>query len=166
MNASDRVCLLHPRPQLFMLGLAAPQASRHVLDRHKFPGGRPPYKSNFYCHPGRAGGTPMLLAFIRPRVGVQEPGITRYGFRRFDGTHSEYCAPRHQDAENPATARKANDQARALMVEADAVLAQEVALSGTLCLWLALVSHAQAAQRSTGKSLRCHRVRSLHVGGS
>src|ERR1700687_354893 len=23
--------------------------------------GRPPYKSNFYCHPGRAGGTPMLL---------------------------------------------------------------------------------------------------------
>jgi len=31
------------------------------------------------------------------------------------------------------------------MVEADAVLAQEVALSGTLRLWLALVSHAQAA---------------------
>src|SRR5580704_18984901 len=23
--------------------------------------GRPPYKSNFYCHPRRAGGTPMLL---------------------------------------------------------------------------------------------------------
>src|ERR1700680_4575803 len=23
--------------------------------------GRPPHKSNFYCHPGRAGGTPMLL---------------------------------------------------------------------------------------------------------
>ena len=101
-----------------------------------------------------------------PGVGVQEPGITRYGFRRFDGTHGEYCAPRHQDAENPATARKANDQARALMVEADAVLTQEVALSGTLCLWLALVSHAQAAQRSTGKSLRCHQVRSLHVEGS
>jgi len=31
------------------------------------------------------------------------------------------------------------------MVEADAVLAQEGALSGTLRLWLALVSHAQAA---------------------
>jgi hypothetical protein len=41
------------------------------------------------------------------------------------------------------------------MVEADAVLAQEVALSATLCLWLALVSHAQAAQRDAGKSLRC-----------
>src|SRR6266852_4643815 len=39
-----------------------PHASCHVLDRHKFPGGRPPYKSNFYCHPGGAGGTPMLLA--------------------------------------------------------------------------------------------------------
>ncbi len=37
------------------------------------------------------------------------------------------------------------------MVEADAVLAQEVALSGTLCLWLAFVSHAQAAQRDTGE---------------
>jgi hypothetical protein len=32
------------------------------------------------------------------------------------------------------------------MVEADAVFAQEVAPSGTLCLWLALVSHAHAAQ--------------------
>ena len=67
------------------------------------------------------------------------------------GLAANICAPRHQDAENPATARKANDQARALMVEVDAVLAQEVALSGTLCLWLALVSHAQAAQRDTGK---------------
>src|ERR1700687_4150813 len=26
--------------------------------------GRPPYKSNFYCHPGRAGGTPMLLGLL------------------------------------------------------------------------------------------------------
>ncbi len=49
--------------------------------------------------------------------------------------------PLYQDAENPATARKANDQLRALMVEADAVLAQEVAPSGTLCLWLALVGY-------------------------
>ena len=47
--------------------------------------------------------------------------------------------------------RKANDQARALLFEADGVLAQEVALSGTLSLWLALVSHAQTAQRDTGK---------------
>ena len=42
------------------LALLPPRIS-HVLDRHKFPGERPPYKSNFYCHPGRAGGTPMLL---------------------------------------------------------------------------------------------------------
>src|SRR5258708_5966988 len=61
MNPSDCVPVLHPRPQLFMLQPCCPHASRHVLDRHKFPGGRPPYKSNFYCHPGRAGGTPMLL---------------------------------------------------------------------------------------------------------
>jgi hypothetical protein len=50
----------------------------------------------------------------------------------------------------PATARKAKDQSRALMVGADAVLAQEVAPSGTLCLWRALVLHAQAAQRDDG----------------
>jgi hypothetical protein len=55
----------------------------------------------------------------------------------------------HEDAENPATARKANDQARALMVMADIVLAEEAALSGTLCLWLALVSRAQAAQQGS-----------------
>jgi hypothetical protein len=28
-------------------------------------GGRPPEKSNFYCHPGRAGGSPRLLAYVR-----------------------------------------------------------------------------------------------------
>jgi hypothetical protein len=28
--------------------------------------GRPPYKSNFYCHPGRAGGTPILLVQNAP----------------------------------------------------------------------------------------------------
>jgi hypothetical protein len=27
-------------------------------------GGRPPEKSNFYCHPGRAGGSPRLLANV------------------------------------------------------------------------------------------------------
>src|SRR5882762_2198983 len=37
--------------------------------------GRPPYKSNFYCHPGRAGGTPMLLGALlmaqkRPREAI------------------------------------------------------------------------------------------------
>jgi hypothetical protein len=52
----------------------------------------------------------------------------------------------HEDAENPAAARKANDQARELMVVADIVLAEEAVLSGTLCSWLALVSHAQAAR--------------------
>src|SRR5882762_8033217 len=58
------ICLCFPccMRDLSCLDLALlPHASRHVLDRHKFPGGRPPYKSNFYCHPGRAGGTPMLL---------------------------------------------------------------------------------------------------------
>src|SRR5216684_5242027 len=51
------------------LALLPPRIS-HVLDRHKFPGGRPPYKSNFYCHPGRAGGTPMLLVGKGCRIGV------------------------------------------------------------------------------------------------
>src|SRR6266849_3502562 len=58
------ICLCFPCciPDLSCLDLALlPHASRRVLGRHKFPGGRPPYKSNFYCHPGRAGGTPMLL---------------------------------------------------------------------------------------------------------
>src|SRR5258706_13961874 len=58
------ICLCFPccMRDLSCLDLALlPHASRYVLDRHKFPGGRPPYKSNFYCHPGRAGGTPMLL---------------------------------------------------------------------------------------------------------
>ena len=77
--------------------------------------------------------------------------------RTRDSLSEAACRARHQDAENPATARKASDQAPALIVEADAVLAQEVALSGTLRLWSALVSHAQAAQRDSGKSRRCHR---------
>src|SRR6516162_1139556 len=34
---------------------------RHVSTVAVFRPGRPSYKSNFYCHPGRAGGTPMLL---------------------------------------------------------------------------------------------------------
>ena len=68
-------------------------------------------------------------------------------------TRRIFCS-RHQDAEHPATARTANDQSRASMVEADAVFAQGVAPSGTLWLWLVLVPHAQAAQRDTGKRLR------------
>jgi hypothetical protein len=67
------------------------------------------------------------------------------------GLAANSVLPGARTPKNPATACKANDQARALMVEADAVLAQEVALSGTLRLWLALVSHAQASQRDTGK---------------
>src|SRR5882762_959571 len=72
------ICLCFPccTRDLSCLDLALlPHASRHVLDRHKFPGGRPPYKSNFYCHPGRAGGTPMLLGALlmaqkRPREAI------------------------------------------------------------------------------------------------
>src|SRR5260370_16932267 len=58
------ICLCFPCCIRDLSGLdlaLLPHSSRHVLDRHKFPGGRPPYKSNFYCHPARAGGTPMLL---------------------------------------------------------------------------------------------------------
>src|SRR6266853_516589 len=57
------------------LALLPPHIS-HVLDRHKFPGGQPPYKSNFYCHPGRAGGTPMLLARLRLAVSAAQPTAT------------------------------------------------------------------------------------------
>jgi hypothetical protein len=43
--------------------------------------GRPPYKSNFYCHPGRAEGTPMLLGIILERqladLGVQRLHVDR-----------------------------------------------------------------------------------------
>src|SRR6202042_3990866 len=53
LPSSSGLCFL-------MLGLAVrPCASCHSITR--FLGRRPPYKSNFYCHPGRAGGTPMIL---------------------------------------------------------------------------------------------------------
>ena len=73
------ICLCFPCciRDLSCLDLALlPHASRHVLDRHKFPGGRPPYKSNFYCHPGRAGGTPVLSA-SRPSPGRGRPFRSR-----------------------------------------------------------------------------------------
>src|SRR5260370_836021 len=79
------ICLCFPCciRDLSCLGLALlPHASRHVLDRHKFPGGRPPYKSNFYCHPGRAGGTPMLLDSGSPPVRpARVRGKARLGLR-------------------------------------------------------------------------------------
>src|SRR6266852_9865858 len=61
LNASDCVSPTASPTSAVYARPCCPHASRHVLDRHKFPGGRPPYKSNFYCHPGRAGGTPMLI---------------------------------------------------------------------------------------------------------
>src|SRR5260370_17617013 len=70
------ICLCFPcciRDLSCLCSALLPHASRHVLDRHKFPGGRPPYKSNFYCHPGRAGGTPMLLG---KRAGSLKPSLT------------------------------------------------------------------------------------------
>jgi hypothetical protein len=42
-----------------------PRTRFHVSTIASFLDARPPYKSNFYCHPGRAGGTPMLLARVR-----------------------------------------------------------------------------------------------------
>src|SRR5713101_545238 len=65
MNPSDCVSPAASATSAVYARPCCPHASRHVLDHHKFPGGRPPYKSNFYCHPGRAGGTPMLLALTQ-----------------------------------------------------------------------------------------------------
>src|SRR5712672_2434098 len=75
MNPSDCVSPAASATSAVYAWPCCPHASRHVLDRHKYPGGRPPYKSNFYCHPGRAGGTPMLLGALlmaqkRPREAI------------------------------------------------------------------------------------------------
>src|SRR5260370_12409807 len=63
-EAIEPICLCFPCciRDLTCLDLALlPRPISHVLDRHKFPGGRPPYKSNFSSHPGPPGGPPMLL---------------------------------------------------------------------------------------------------------
>src|ERR1700676_5772923 len=44
-----------------------------------FIAGRPPHKSNFYCHPGRAGGTPMLIVVVDHRGGFHDPRIGSAG---------------------------------------------------------------------------------------
>src|SRR5712671_3475367 len=77
MNPSDCVSPAASATSAVYARPCCPHASRHVLDRHKFPGGRPPYKSNFYCHPGRAGGTPMLLGEVvnEPLVWFAERGL-------------------------------------------------------------------------------------------
>jgi hypothetical protein len=89
-----------------------------------------------------------------PCVGVQELGITRYGFRRFDRTHGEYCAPGTRTPKTRPRRVKLMTKRGASMVEADAVLAQEVALSGTLaCGWR--WSHMRKQPNGTpSKSLR------------
>src|SRR5580700_9714792 len=74
--------------------------------------GRPPYKSNFYCHPGRAGGTPMLLAYPmrgevtnRVLLGRKSPGCpagvfaavgTIWGASKLGGRNiTKYLQPRN-----------------------------------------------------------------------
>ena len=54
----------HRRPQL-LCSVCCPVRVHHVSTTTSFPAGRPPHKSNFYCHPGRAGGTLMLLEHPR-----------------------------------------------------------------------------------------------------
>ena len=38
-----------------------------------FSGEQPPQKSNFYCHPGRAGGTPITLGNLRYNLSSSSP---------------------------------------------------------------------------------------------
>src|SRR5258705_2125265 len=64
MKAPDSVCRTASSAKFLCSAFAARYvyftSQRSQVSRP----GRPPHKSNFYCHPGRAGGTPMLLASI------------------------------------------------------------------------------------------------------
>src|SRR6266436_4146343 len=61
MKAPDSGCRIASSAQFLCSAFAARYvyftSQRSQVSRP----GRPPHKSNFYCHPGRAGGTPMLL---------------------------------------------------------------------------------------------------------
>src|SRR6266404_6922125 len=61
MKAPDSGCRIASSAQFLCSAFAARYvyftSQRSQVSRP----GRPPHKSNFYCHPGRAGGTPILL---------------------------------------------------------------------------------------------------------
>src|SRR6267378_3170259 len=69
-NESTGLCLKYRCSASGLCSALLPRTRFHVSTIASFLDGRPPYKSNFYCHPGRAGGTPMLLG-LRRRGGGQ-----------------------------------------------------------------------------------------------
>src|SRR5712671_3663013 len=86
MKAPDSGCRIASSAQFLCSAFAARYvyftSQRSQVSRP----GRPPHKSNFYCHPGKAGGTPMLLGsparlvihywaqnISRTRVATDEP---------------------------------------------------------------------------------------------
>src|SRR5467141_56016 len=60
-NESTGLCLPYRCSASGLCSALLPAPVLHVSTIASFLDGRPPYKSNSYCHPGRAGGTPMLL---------------------------------------------------------------------------------------------------------